>query len=154
MGVGWGWGCLIGSLAKPLCKFSPLPQQSIINYTVNAMDDNLTIAPVPAKQPWWIWIKTSCEFIMNDCITSTKQSTTKPCAYFLEYTVPGTHAVSHPAWTLAMWSWASVVFCDVIVIHAEFVNIEDIFNVCVDMFLIIKNNTELHRIQIRLKQYQ
>ena len=48
---------------------------------------NLTIAPVPAKQPWWIRINTSCEFIMNDCITTTKQSTTKPCAYFLEYTV-------------------------------------------------------------------
>ena len=50
---------------------------------------NLTIAPVPAKQPWWIWINTSCEVIMNDCITTTKQSTTKPCAYFLGYTVPG-----------------------------------------------------------------
>ena len=49
---------------------------------------NLTIAPVPAKQPWWIRINTSCEFIMNDCITTTKQSTTKPCAYFLGYTVP------------------------------------------------------------------
>ena len=48
---------------------------------------NLTIAPVPAKQPWLIWINTSCEFIMNDCITTTKQSTTKPCAYFLRYTV-------------------------------------------------------------------
>ena len=48
---------------------------------------NLTIVPVPAKQSWWIWINTSCEFIMNDCITTTKQSTTKPCAYFLEYTV-------------------------------------------------------------------
>ena len=48
---------------------------------------NLTIAPVPAKQPWWIWINTSCKFIMNDCVTTTKQSTTKPCAYFLGYTV-------------------------------------------------------------------
>ena len=48
---------------------------------------NLTIAPVPAKQPWWIWINTSCEFIMNDCITTTKQSTTQPCAYFLGCTV-------------------------------------------------------------------
>ena len=48
---------------------------------------NLTIAPVPAKQPWWIWINTSYEFIMNDCITTAKQSTTKPCAYFLWYTV-------------------------------------------------------------------
>ena len=26
---------------------------------------------------------------MNDCITTTKQSTTKPCAYFLGYTVSG-----------------------------------------------------------------
>ena len=50
---------------------------------------NLTITPVPAKQPWWIWINASCEFIMNDCITTTKQSTTKPCAYFLGYTVMG-----------------------------------------------------------------
>ena len=58
---------------------------------------NLTIAPVPAKQPWWIWINTSCEFIMNDCITKTKQSTTKPCAYFLGYTVHATvfHLVSN-----------------------------------------------------------
>ena len=48
---------------------------------------NLTIAPVPAKQPWWIWINTSCEFIMNDCITTTKQSTTKPCAYFMGHAV-------------------------------------------------------------------
>ena len=55
---------------------------------------NLTIAPVPAKQPWWIWINTSCEFIMNDCITTTKQSTTKPCAYFLGYTV----CVTRPQW--------------------------------------------------------
>ena len=52
---------------------------------------NLTIAPVPAKQPWWIWINTSCEFIMNDCITTTKQSTTKPCAYFLGHTVSINH---------------------------------------------------------------
>ena len=56
---------------------------------------NLTIAPMPAKQPWWIWINTSCKFIMNDCITTTKQSTTKPCAYFLGYTVHDTHT-----WTL------------------------------------------------------
>ena len=48
---------------------------------------NLTIAPVPAKQPWLICINTSCAFIMNDCITTTKQTTTKPCAYFLGYTV-------------------------------------------------------------------
>ena len=48
---------------------------------------NLTIAPEPAKQPWWLWINTSFEFIMNDYITTTKQSTTKPCEYFLGYTV-------------------------------------------------------------------
>ena len=59
---------------------------------------NLTIAPVPAKQPWWIWINTSCEFIMNDCITTTKQSTTKPCAYFLGYTVCNTKPISSIYW--------------------------------------------------------
>ena len=59
---------------------------------------NLTIAPVPAKQPWWIWINTSWEFIMNHCMTTTKQSTTKPCAYFLGYTVhPGT-ICHHSSW--------------------------------------------------------
>ena len=57
---------------------------------------NLTIAPVPAKQPWWIWINTSCEFIVNDCITPTKQSTTKPCAYFLGYTVFGVDVELNP----------------------------------------------------------
>ena len=62
---------------------------------------NLAIAPVPAKQPWWIWINTTCEFIMNDCITTTKQRTTKPCAYFLGYTV-NLHRYSY----LIMWlSW-------------------------------------------------
>ena len=55
---------------------------------------NLTIAPVPSKQPWWIVINTSCEFIMKDCITTTKQSTTKPCAYFFGYTVPSIQPVS------------------------------------------------------------
>ena len=63
---------------------------------------NLTIAPVPAKQPWWIWINTSCEFIMNDCITTTKQSTTKPCAYFLGYTVDNT--------TQSTWATGSTIF--------------------------------------------
>ena len=58
---------------------------------------NLTIAPVPAEQPWWIWINTSCEFIMNDCITTTKQSTTKPCAYFLGYTVLSILSISPPS---------------------------------------------------------
>ena len=65
---------------------------------------NLTIAPVPAKQPWWIWINTSCEFIMNDCITTTKQSTTKPCAYFLGYTVYG------GAWSHSFQYYNNVTF--------------------------------------------
>ena len=65
---------------------------------------NLTIAPVPAKQPWWIWINTSCEFIMNDCITTTKQSTTKPCAYFLGYTVCTWESTSAATYKLESWS--------------------------------------------------
>ena len=64
---------------------------------------NLTIAPVPAKQSWWIWINTSYEFIMNDCITTTKQSTTKLCAYFLGYPVAVFSDVS--SWTLQVRSF-------------------------------------------------
>ena len=63
---------------------------------------NLTIAPVPAKQPWWIWINTSCENIMNACVTTTKQSTTKPCEYFLGYTV-GEAAFFYIANRLKLW---------------------------------------------------
>ena len=48
---------------------------------------NLKIVPVPVKQPWWIWVNSSYELDMNDYITTTKQSTTKPCAYLLGYTV-------------------------------------------------------------------
>ena len=48
---------------------------------------NLKIVPVPVKQPWWIWVNSSYEFNINDYITTTKQSTTKPCAYFVGYTV-------------------------------------------------------------------
>ena len=70
---------------------------------------NLTIAPVPAKQPWWIGINTSCEFIMNDCITTTKQRTTKLCAYFLGYTVyvtlqTGVDAAVSDSWWINMFS--------------------------------------------------
>ena len=79
---------------------------------------NLTIAPVPAKQPWWIWINTSCELIINDCITTTKQSTTKPCAYFLGYTVPRCHEYSvgsrynlryqrHPLFKHTLYWWGA-----------------------------------------------
>ena len=69
---------------------------------------NLTIAPVPAKQPWWIWINTSCEFIMNDCITTTKQSTTKPCAYFLGYTVCARYSM----WRVAQNTCQHILFSD------------------------------------------
>ena len=64
---------------------------------------NLTIAPVPAKQPWWIWINNSCEFIMNDCITTTKQSTTNPCAYFLGYTVLRNYRMSFLLGKCGQW---------------------------------------------------
>ena len=44
---------------------------------------NLAIAPVPAKQPWWIWINTSCEFIMNHCITTKKSKAPQTVCIFL-----------------------------------------------------------------------
>ena len=87
---------------------------------------NLTIAPVPAKQPWWIWINTSCEFIMNDCITTTKQSTTKPCAYFLGYTVHADVLVSHGACLSADDLMSKELH--MIIIHVLFNNQEFVFN--------------------------
>ena len=69
--------------------------------------DNLTTALVPAKQPWWIWINTSCELIMNDYITTTKQSTTKPCAYFLGYTVYARYNVN----VLRVIKWQRLCGC-------------------------------------------
>ena len=65
---------------------------------------NLTTAPLPAKQTWWIWINTSCEFIMNDCITTTKQITTKPCAYFLGYSVCMAHKRRRTILTLPIFN--------------------------------------------------
>ena len=70
---------------------------------------NLTIAPVPAKQLWWIWINTSCEFIMNDCITTTKQSITKPCAYFLGYTVYALPSLNMSRYMISMYLDVSFV---------------------------------------------
>ena len=71
---------------------------------------NLTIAPVPAKQLWWIWINTSCEFIMDDYITTTKQSTTKPCAYFLGYTVFQKQQITYFGW-YAYHTFSLDIFC-------------------------------------------
>ena len=75
---------------------------------------NLTIAPVPAKQPWWIWINPSCEFIMNECITTTKQSTTKPCAYLLGYTVDAAYCRHSTTRELCTW----FAFCCVLVLSS------------------------------------
>ena len=87
---------------------------------------NLTIAPVPAKQPWWIWINTSCEFIMNDSITTTKQSTTKPCVYFLGYTVSkfGSHSQHSAGWLPGneqQWIQACASYTYVICVGNDFV---------------------------------
>ena len=89
--------CILYSISQEICTrfFALLCFVVVIHWLIFPYPSgllhwhcgNLTIAPVPAKQPWWIWINTSCEFIMNDCITTTKQSTTKPCAYFLGYTI-------------------------------------------------------------------
>ena len=83
---------------------------------------NLTIAPVPAKQPWWIWINTSCEIIMNDYITTTKQSTIKPGGYLLGYTVVNNIPTGGPtplcnisfASTMGIYVWFTSPMCVVL----------------------------------------
>ena len=89
---------------------------------------NLTIAPVPVKQPWWIWINTSCEFIINDCITTTKQSTTKPCAYFLGYTVR--------AWSVWRKEQCDICFRQVL---ASVIILSAIYNRTYDMLIPFKS---------------
>ena len=44
---------------------------------------NLTIAPMPAKQPWWIWINTSCEFIIKWLHNHNKAKHNKTVCIFL-----------------------------------------------------------------------
>ena len=68
---------------------------------------NLTIAPVPAKQPWWIWINTSCEFITNDCITTTKQSTTKQNRVHISWDIVYVAICRH--WATMSWLTAAKV---------------------------------------------
>ena len=47
---------------------------------------NPTIAPVPVKQPWRIWVNYMNALRAEDT-TITWESTTKPCAYFMGYNV-------------------------------------------------------------------
>ena len=75
---------------------------------------NLTIAPVPAKQPWWIWINTSCEFIINDCITKNKAKHNKTLSIFLgiyctrfDNLLSATIHISPPSF-FDSWAWPNV----------------------------------------------
>ena len=99
---------------------------------------NLTIAPVPAKQPWWIWISTSCEISMNVYITTTKQSTTKPCACFLGYTVCKhfetvfiINTNAHDSYFATVYpkkyAHGFVVFCFVVVMQPFIMNSHEVF---------------------------
>ena len=54
-------------------------------------------------------MNTSCEFITNDCITTTKQSTTKPCAYFLGIycrSIPSHHKTQQTTTLRKFLRWA------------------------------------------------
>ena len=98
---------------------------NVIGLLQRPCDLNTKVAPVPAKQPWWIWINTSCEFIMNDCITTTKQSTTKPCAYFLGYTVPASTT------KVFIYAQGLVTFCFAVVLSLLS---SGLTNVCTHIF--------------------
>ena len=44
---------------------------------------NLTIVPVPAKQPWWIWINTSWEFVYERLHNHNKAKHNKTVCIFI-----------------------------------------------------------------------
>ena len=69
---------------------------------------NHTIAPVPVKQPWRIWVNRLCWFIANDNITTTKQSTANLWALFMEYTVHRDYIVYAPN------QWETTLQCNII----------------------------------------
>ena len=69
---------------------------TLTDFPISIRLTSLALGQLLEKRPWRIWINT-CEFILDDCITTTKQSTTKPCAYFLVYTV-GIDSVQHMLW--------------------------------------------------------
>ena len=48
--------------------------------------NKLTAALLPVKQPWKIWVKYHTDSRWTD-LTTSKQSTTKLCAYFMRYTL-------------------------------------------------------------------
>ena len=58
-------------------RFAPYPSGLLHWHWGNHM-----IAPVSVKQPWRIWVNAT----RTDNIATTKQSTTKPCTYCMEYT--------------------------------------------------------------------
>ena len=66
---------------------------------------NLTIAPVPAKQPWWIWINTSCKTVH----TKPQQNTATHTVYPKKY------------------AHGFVVLCFVVVIQSFIMNSHEVF---------------------------
>ena len=120
---------------------------------------NLTIAPVPAKQPWWIWINTSCEFIMNDCITTTKQSTTKPCAYFLGYTVYQTTKKHNEAQTASQIAGTCFILLLALSAHSwepvrcHIITISDDILMYVSSFYFCEYNDIIHACSVKKHVY-
>ena len=91
---------------------------------------NLTIAPVPATQSWWIWINTSFEFIINDYITTTKQSTTKLYAYLLGYTA----CAARPQWIHTKFDLGIIIINSWLRLCSAFVN-DNNHNLLCDMMI-------------------
>ena len=71
----------LASCDKKMVEIYPYPSGSLHWHWGNHM-----IAPVSVKQPWRIWVNASYEATRTDNIGTTKQSTTKPCTYCMEYT--------------------------------------------------------------------
>ena len=46
---------------------------------------NHTIAPVPMKQPWRVWVNKCNGFTQKYCVTTVKQRTPQLCVYYMRY---------------------------------------------------------------------
>ena len=48
---------------------------------------NHTIAPVPMKQPWRVWVNKCNGFTQKYCVTTVKQRTPQLCVYYMRYSL-------------------------------------------------------------------
>ena len=86
----WDWSVM--NAVRTLLYFAVVFYKSISPYPTGLLQrhwGNHSIAPVPVKQPWRIWVTKLCDSQGCYDLNTTKQSKTKPYGYFGTYAITG-----------------------------------------------------------------